>query len=226
VRTGACLLAVAVAIAACNPTGNPSPTPTPLASDQTFSFPIAQDVADFDPALISSPADVDILRNVFSGLYRFDDQLREVPDIAAGQPNVSADGLEYTFGLRTDARFSNGDPITASDFQYSWNRAAARQGDYAGLFSLISGYPQVAAGRTKTMSGITVVDATTLKVRLAKPANYFLTEVGLWPFWVVDQKVISSAGTAASPAPSPESTSRSSPTPWRRSASTRPASSA
>ncbi|HEX9364538.1 MAG TPA: peptide ABC transporter substrate-binding protein [Candidatus Dormibacteraeota bacterium] len=196
-RTGACLLAVAVAIAACNPTGNPSPTPTPLASDQTFSFPIAQDVADFDPALISSPADVDILRNVFSGLYRFDDQLREVPDIAAGQPNVSADGLEYTFGLRTDARFSNGDPITASDFQYSWNRAAARQGDYAGLFSLISGYPQVAAGRTKTMSGITVVDATTLKVRLAKPANYFLTEVGLWPFWVVDQKVISSAGEDA-----------------------------
>ncbi len=188
-------LAIAVAIAACNPTNpTPSPTPTPLAFDQTLSFPIVQDVADFDPALIANPTDVDILRNVFSGLYRFDDQLHEVPDLAAGLPAVSADGLEYTFQIRADARFANGDPITAADFQYSWNRAAAKQGDYAGLFSLIAGYPQVAAGRTAAMVGLTVVDSTTLKVRLVKSAGYFLTLVGLWPFWVVDQKVITAAG--------------------------------
>src|SRR5260370_22392115 len=42
-----------------------------LASDQTLSFPIAQDVADFDPAQISNPGDIDVLRNVFSGLYKF-----------------------------------------------------------------------------------------------------------------------------------------------------------
>jgi oligopeptide transport system substrate-binding protein len=191
------LLLTAFALAACNPTSNPAPTPTPLASDQTLSFPIAQDVADFDPALISNPADVDILQNVFSGLYRFDERLREVPDIAVDMPTVSPDGREYTFRLRTDARFSNGDRITATDFQYSWNRAAARQGDYAGLFSLISGYAAVAAGRTRTMVGITVVDPTTLKVRLTKPAGYFLTIVGLWPYWVVDQKVIQSAGENA-----------------------------
>src|SRR5213594_5044173 len=124
---------VVAVMAACNPTGNPTPTPTPLAADQTLSFPIAQDVADFDPALISSPADVDILRNVFSGLYRFDDQLKEVPDLADGQPTISADGLEYTFKVRATARFSNGDPLTATDVQYSWNRAARRQGDYASL---------------------------------------------------------------------------------------------
>jgi oligopeptide transport system substrate-binding protein len=187
---------VAVTIAACNPS-NPTPSPTPLASDQTLSFPISQDVADFDPALISSPADVDILRNVFSGLYRFDAQLREVPDLALDQPAVSSDGLEYTFRIRPDARFSNGDAITTSDVRYSWNRAAAKQGDYSGLFSLIAGYPQVAAGKATSMSGLTVVDATTLKVRLTKPASYFLTEVGLWPYWIVDQTVISAAGEGA-----------------------------
>jgi oligopeptide transport system substrate-binding protein len=196
-RIHAGLISIVVAIAACNPTSNPSPTPTPLAPDQTLSFPIAQDIADFDPALISSPADVDILQNLFSGLYRFDEQLGEAPDIAAGQPAVSPDGLEYTFRLRTDARFSNGDPITATDFQYSWNRSAARQGDYAGLFSPIAGYAQVAAGRAKTMSGITALDPTTLKVRLTKPAGYFMTVVALWPFWVVDRKVIESAGEDA-----------------------------
>jgi oligopeptide transport system substrate-binding protein len=193
-RAPACWIAVIIAVVACNPNSNPPPSPEPLAADQTLSFPIAQDVADFDPALISSAADVDILRNVFSGLYRFDDQLHEVPDIAVGRPTVSADGLTYTFRLRSDARFSNGDPITAADFVYSWNRAAARQGDYAGLFALIAGYPALASGKARDMSGVTRTDDTTLTVTLVKPASYFLTEVGLWPFWVVDQKVISAAG--------------------------------
>src|SRR6266576_6338215 len=193
-RARAWLIAVVIAFIACNPNSNPAPSPEPLAADQTLSFPIAQDVADFDPALISSAADVDVLRNVFSGLYRFDDRLHEVPDLAVGQPTVSADGLTYTFRIRAGAKFSNGDPITAGDFVYSWNRAAVRQGDYAGLFAVIAGYPAVASGKSHAMTGLNRVDDTTLTVTLAKRASYFLTELGLWPFWVVDQKVIAAAG--------------------------------
>lgn len=181
-------------LVACNPNSAPQPSPEPLANDQALSFPILQDLGDFDPAHISSPADVDILRNVFSGLYRFDPQLHEVPDLAAGQPTVSADGLTYIFHLRHDGRFSNGDPITADDFIYSWNRAVARQGDYAGLFALIAGYADVASGKTAQMSGLTRVDDFTLQVVLARRAGYFLTETALWPFWVVDQKAVTSAG--------------------------------
>jgi oligopeptide transport system substrate-binding protein len=183
---------IAIFIGACTQ-GNTTP-PEVLAKDQTLSFPIAQDAADLDPALISNPADVDILRNVFSGLYRFDDQLREVPDLAAGQPTISADGLTYTFHLRQNAQFSNGDPITAVDIIYSWNRAAAMQGDYAGLFNVVAGYPSVANGTATQMSGLAKLDDYTLVVTLAKPAGYFFSEVALWPFWVVDQKVIASAG--------------------------------
>jgi oligopeptide transport system substrate-binding protein len=168
-----------------------------LAADQTLSFPIAQDVADLDPALISTYPDVDILRNVFSGLYKFDAKLNEVPDLAAGQPQVSADGLTYTFHLRHDGRFSNGDPITAADFIYSWNRAAAKQGDYAGVFSLVAGYDAVAAGRSNQMSGLAKVDDYTLTATLTRTAGYFITEAGLWPFWAVDQKVIAAAGEDA-----------------------------
>ena len=188
------LVLVALVLVACNPNSTPAPTPEPLAPDQTLSFPVAQDVADFDPALISSPADVDILRNVFSGLYRFDATLHEVPDIATGQPTVSADGLTYTFHLRHDAHFSNGDPIAAGDVIYSWDRAVARQGDFAGLFQIIAGYGDVASGKTAQLSGLTAVDDYTLKVLLTKRAGYFLTLIGLWPFWLVDQKVIASAG--------------------------------
>ena len=191
----ASLLVAFAAVAACTPFGGgPAPTPEVLAADQSLSFPIAQDLGDFDPAMISSPAEVDVLRNVFSGLYRFDSQLHELPDIATAQPAVSTDGLTYTFHLRQDARFSNGDPITADDFIYSWNRAAARQGDFAGLFDVIAGYQDVASGKTGQMSGLSKTDAYTLNVTLAKRAGYFVTEVGLWPFWLVDQKVVASAG--------------------------------
>ncbi len=171
-----------------------APAPEPLAADQTLSFPLTQDLADLDPALISSPGDVDVMRNVFSGLYTFDQQLREVPDLAIGQPTISPDSLTYTFRLRRDAHFSNGDPITADDFIYSWNRAAAKQGDYAGLFGLIAGYQNVASGKTGQLSGLSKLDDYTFVVTLIKKAGYFMTEVGLWPFWVVDQKVISAAG--------------------------------
>jgi oligopeptide transport system substrate-binding protein len=186
-----------VALGACTPGGSPTPTPEALAAEQTLSFPIAQDVQDFDPALISHAADVDILRNVFSGLYRFDAQLHEVPDLALGQPEISADGLTYTFHLRQDGRFSNGDAVTADDFIYSWNRAATRQGDFAGLFSVIAGYQDVAAGSTTQMSGLTKTDDYALNVKLIKRAGYFISLVGLWPFWIVDQKVIASAGEDA-----------------------------
>src|SRR5256885_4360318 len=195
-RARAWLIAVVIAVGACNPNSNPPPSPDPLAADQTLSFPIAQDVADLDPALISTGADVDILRNVFSGLYRFDANLHEVPDLAAGQPTISADGLTYTFHLRNDARFSNGDPITAADFIYSWNRTVAKQGDYAGLFDIVAGYGDVASGKSSQMSGVVKVDDFTLNVTLVKRAGYFPVLTSLSPFWVVDQKVITAAGEA------------------------------
>ncbi len=197
-RLSAAVLA-AIAIVACTQNGAPQATPQVLATDQTLSFPVAQDPSDFDPALITSPSDVDLLRNVFSGLYRFDSQLHEAPDIAAGQPALSADGLTYTFHLRPDAKFSNGDPITAADFIYSWSRAAAKQGDYAGLFNVVVGYNEVATGAATQLSGLTAPDANTLQVKLAKQAGYFLSEVGLWPFWLVDQKVVAAAGEDAWP---------------------------
>ena len=174
-----------------------TPPPEPLAADQTLSFPIALDVADLDPALISTAAEVDVFRNVFSGLYKFDNQLHVVPDLAMDLPAVSEDGRTYTFHLRRNCHFSNGDPITADDFIYSWNRAAAKQGDYAGLFNIVTGYDAIAQGRARQMTGLAKVDDYTFTTTLTKRAGYFTTLVGLWPFWVVDQKVIASAGEDA-----------------------------
>src|SRR5467141_5087506 len=82
-----------------------------LASDQTLSFPIVDDVGDLDPAHMSAAVDIDIFHNRFSGLYKFDDTLNEIPDIASGPPKISDDQKTYTFSMRKDVKFSNGDPV-------------------------------------------------------------------------------------------------------------------
>lgn len=188
------MVALALCLVAASCTLGGSAPVEQLAPDQTLSFPIGQEIGDFDPAQITSPTDVDILRNVFSGLYGFDEHLHLVPDIATSFPDISADGLTYIFHLRHNARFSNGDPITADDVLYSWNRAAAKQGEFASLFSPISGYDLVASGRSAKLAGLTKTDDYTITATLTKPAGYWLTEVALWPYWLVDQKVVKAAG--------------------------------
>jgi len=89
-----------------------------MAADQTLTFPIQDDVETLDPGHVSSSVDITFAQEIFSGLYRFDNNLRVIPEIASGAPDVSSDGKTYTFKLRKDARFSNGDPIKAnSSFQ-------------------------------------------------------------------------------------------------------------
>jgi oligopeptide transport system substrate-binding protein len=179
------------ATAACG--GNNSTSET-LATDQTLSFPMVDDVGDLDPAHMSAAVDIDIFRNVFSGLYKFTDDLKEVPDIASGPPTISADGLTYTFPMRHDAKFSNGDPVKADDFIYSWNRAARIQGDYASVFAPVVGYDEVSTGKATAMSGLTKTDDYTIQAKLSAPAGYWYTEVALWTAWVVDQKAVTAGG--------------------------------
>ncbi len=187
VAAGAISLAVA-----CG--GGSSTTTEQLAADQTLSFPLVDDIGDLDPALLQAAVDVNIFRNVFSGLYRFDDSLNEVPDIAAGQPKMSDDLKTYTFTLRKDVKFSNGDPVKADDFIYSWDRAARIQGTYASVFQPVAGYDDVASGKTKHMTGLKKIDDYSFSATLTSPAGYWFTEVALWTAYVVDQKVIAPAG--------------------------------
>ncbi|HYR49995.1 MAG TPA: hypothetical protein VES90_07420, partial [Candidatus Eisenbacteria bacterium] len=63
--------------AACG--GGGGGTSENLASDQTLSFPIISDVGDLDPARMSAAVDIDLFQNVFSGLYKFNNKLEEVP---------------------------------------------------------------------------------------------------------------------------------------------------
>src|SRR5881296_1583874 len=193
-RSLAVALGTISVVAACG--GGGGTTSENLAADQTLSFPMVDDVGNTDPAKMSAAVDIDIFRNTYSGLYKFDDQLNEVPDIATGPPQISSDGLTYTFKMKNNVKFSNGDPVKADDFIFSWDRVPAMNGDYASVMQPVVGYDDVSAGKATHMSGLKKIDDYSFSATLTAPAGYWYTEVALWTAWVVDQKVILAAGKA------------------------------
>jgi oligopeptide transport system substrate-binding protein len=186
-----------VAVACGNSSG---PATSNLAPDaqQQFRFPLNNDIGTFDPAAVDAAVDQAFIQNVFDNLLKFDDKMNIVPDIAtdvptSGNNGISADGLTYTFKLRKDVTFSNGDKVTADDFIYTWGRAAFLQGTYGSNFGQIVGYDKVTAkGSTvKVLSGMTAPDPYTLVIKLTAPAGYFLAEAAAFSTgYVVDKKVV------------------------------------
>jgi polar amino acid transport system substrate-binding protein len=80
---------------------------------------------DADPAATPSNIGWEVKYNTMSGLYRFDASNNLAPALASGAPEISEDGLEYTFTLRPDLTFPDGSPLTAEDVQWSISRAAS-----------------------------------------------------------------------------------------------------
>ena len=193
-RSLAIVGAIGILVAACGTTS--SNQGTQLAADQTLRFPLNDDIGTFDPARLNAAVDAAFAQNFYDGLLKFDDNLNIVPDIATKLPDVSSDGKTYTFTLRKDVKFSNGDAVTAKDFIYSWSRAARLQGDYAGDLDHVVGYKDVKAKKATTLSGMTAPDDYTLKVELTEPAGFFLTEVAFFTAVtaVVSQKAVQAGG--------------------------------
>src|SRR5690606_31258419 len=92
-----------------------------------------------DPTQASDQASGRVITAVFEGLMRWDASGTAIPGVAEAMPEVSADGLTYTFRLRPDAVWSNGDPVTATDFLRSWERLLnpATAADYVSLLHVV-----------------------------------------------------------------------------------------
>jgi oligopeptide transport system substrate-binding protein len=181
-----------------------SSTSTNLAATQKLTFPILGDFGSLDPGVFDAETDSEIAQNIFSGVVKFDDGLNVVCDLCSELPTVSSDGMTYTFKLRPEAKFSNGDPVTSKDVMFSWNRAAALGNSYASNFAPIEGFGPVSknklagaelqaaldSGAVK-MTGLSAPDDHTVVAKLTHPAGYFLQSLALVATgWIVDQKVV------------------------------------
>ncbi len=149
----------------------------------------------FDPALLGDNRSIELAQNVYEGVLGVNNKAQIVPDLASTW-SESANGLVYTFHLRHGLKFENGDPISAGDFVYTFNRSLSPKTAAGASFFLadIKGANAVLNGKAKAASGIKAIGTYTLQVTLAHKAGYFAAEISRWPAWVVDQKVIAKYG--------------------------------
>ena len=140
--------------------------------------------ATLDPHLNDSATEFNIIVALFEGLTAFDEKTATPVPAAAERWDISADGLVYTFHLRADARWSNGDRLTSRDFAWSFQRylSPALASPYAYLLHPIRGAESFNAGKTKDFSevGVAAPDDTTLRVTLARPTPQVLGMAQLW----------------------------------------------
>src|SRR5690348_13969614 len=114
---------------------------------------------------------------LFAGLGKFDAELKVVPDMAEGWES-NADGSVWTFHMRKGAKWTNGDPVTAQDFEWSFKRQLdpATKAPYAGfLYDLKNGeaFNKGGAGITRDSVGIKATDDNTLVATMEGPRGYF-----------------------------------------------------
>ena len=148
-----------------------------LSDNQTYTYRDLDNVPSLDPQLIQDSSGHDIARNLFEGLENQDEKGDLVPGVAESY-TISPDNKTYTFNLRKDARWSNGDPLVAGDFVYAWQRAAdpATASEYAWyleLATIVNASAIVAGEMTPDQLGVKAVDDHTLEVQLAESTPFF-----------------------------------------------------
>ncbi|MCE1237302.1 MAG: peptide ABC transporter substrate-binding protein [Hyphomicrobiales bacterium] len=129
-----------------------------------------------DPQKTSSVYEGNILRDLFEGLVIHSAAAKILPGVADSWTS-SADGLTWTFKLKSNAKWSNGEPVTADDFVYSYRRMmdAATGSQYANMLFVIKNAEALNKGTGKPEDlGVEAVDAHTLKFTLSGPTPYFI----------------------------------------------------
>jgi oligopeptide transport system substrate-binding protein len=151
-----------------------------------------------DPHLVTDGTSYGIVIEVFSGLVRLgaDTSNPFEPDLAESW-SVLEGGTVYEFKLRNDLKFSNGDPVTAQDFKWSFERAAHPDtastvaeeflGDIVGIQDIVD-------GNASSASGIEVVDERTLRLTIDAPKAYFIAKLTYPTAFVLNKNNVESLG--------------------------------
>jgi oligopeptide transport system substrate-binding protein len=181
--------ALALAVAGCVALGGCSRGETRVHSgdrDQVLHRGIGVEPPDLDPHLVTDTSYYTVLSSLLEGLVSEDPvDLHPVPGVAE-RWDVSPDGITYTFHLRQDARWSNGDPVTSQDFVSSWRRILTPElaATAASQLYLIQGAEAYNRGDTDfSQVGLVAADPRTLKVTLEHPAPWFLSVLSS-PAWM------------------------------------------
>lgn len=221
----ALLLAAAMvfALAACGSSEAPAATEAPAdateapaeAAASSLAVCLASEPDTIDPALNSAVDGATLVSHLFSGLAKWAQDetgaLVIVPDAAAELPEgvENEDGtVTYTYTLRDGLKWSDGQPVTAADFAFAWNRAAspALAADYGYMFDVVDGYAEMwetdADGNIVNPDAklnVTAVDEKTLEVTLANSVAYWNELLAFPTYFPVREDVVADEAWATDP---------------------------
>lgn len=152
-----------------------------------------------DPALgYNIPAWTGLTTLLFTPLYQFDAHGDPAPALAADMPTLTNGGRTYTIPLRKGAKFSNGRPIVAGDYVYSWTRVLTpKVGSWASTYlQPIVGSTAVTSTKSSVLSGVKALDDYTLQMTLQEPTITFLSNSLAQPYMAaVPQEAVTSLGS-------------------------------
>lgn len=174
------------------------PTAIAQASSPVLRIGMPDAALTVDPALVADEQNMELAGLLYSGLVRLDAGYHVVKDTAA-RYTVSKDRTTYTFYLRRNARFSNGDPVVAADFKFAIVRSLnpSLKSPSAPTYLMdIKGAYDYLTGKAKSVSGVRVVNAHTLSITARWPVPYFLMELAYPTSFALDEKRIGSKGAA------------------------------
>ena len=186
------LLSVCIILSACS-------NKQSLYSDQgqVFRKVITQDMTTLDTALITDAVSGDIVAQAFEGLYTLNKEDKAEPAIAKSFPKKSNGGKTLTINLRKNAKWSNGDSVTAYDFVYAWRKVVNPKtaSEFAYIMSDIKNADEVNAGKKSVKDlGIKAIGKYKLQVDLERPVPYINELLALNTFNPQNEKVAKNFG--------------------------------
>ncbi|WNP36593.1 ABC transporter substrate-binding protein [Enterobacter kobei] len=161
-----------------------------LAKKQVLVRHIKDEPASLDPAKAVGLPEIQVIRDLFEGLVNQNEKGELVPGVATKWQ--SNDNRIWTFTLRNDAKWSDGTPVTAQDFVYSWQRLVDPQTTspfawFAALAGISNAQNIIDGKATPDKLGVTAVDARTLRVQLDQPLPWFANLTASFAFYPVQK---------------------------------------
>ena len=193
----ALVVAGAMAISACGQQQTPTAPGTSapaVAKKTTLRLPEAAKIVNtMDPGITSGGAGLEQIQNMFEGLVYVDQITGEIKPGQAEKWSVSPDGITYTFNLRANLKWSDGQALTAKDFEYAWKRATdpATKSRYAQALWPVKGAEAFGTGKG-TAEGMQAkaTDDRTFTVTLERSTPFFMHLVATWTAYPVRRDTI------------------------------------
>ncbi|WP_035051871.1 peptide ABC transporter substrate-binding protein [Carnobacterium pleistocenium] len=200
-KSGAVLLTAGLLVACGNDAGSETNSSSSgegdLAEEQVLNLIEIAELPTGDTALATDTVSFTVFNNINEGLYRLDKDSQPIPALAEEEVTVSEDGLEYTFKLREDTTWSNGDPVTANDFVYAWKRVVNPEtaASYSYLFEGIENAKAIISGEADPETlGVEAVSDYELKVTMETPVPYFISLMAFPTFFPQNQAFVEEQG--------------------------------